>query len=156
PRRRLGDQGQGGFKSQPSWLQLTDLKSLIVPSSQASIMPRKFLTIPIGIWTISAMPSIGAQSERVAAYLFPVFLKLAGRAVLLVGGGAVAAARLPELLRADACVTVVAPDVRAEILASTAAVHVRAFDPSDVDGAWLVVAAASPEINREVAAAAEE
>jgi siroheme synthase-like protein len=32
----------------------------------------------------------------------------------------------------------------------------RCFVPSDLDGAWLVVAAATPEVNREVAEAAEK
>jgi len=32
----------------------------------------------------------------------------------------------------------------------------RGFEASDLDGAWLVVAAATPEVNRAVAAAAEE
>ena len=32
----------------------------------------------------------------------------------------------------------------------------RAFRPADLDGAWLVVAAAPPEVNREVRAAAEQ
>jgi uroporphyrin-III C-methyltransferase/precorrin-2 dehydrogenase/sirohydrochlorin ferrochelatase len=45
--------------------------------------------------------------------------------------------------------------VRPEIEASGAAVHRRGFTPADLDGAWLAVAAATPEVNREVAAAAE-
>jgi siroheme synthase-like protein len=88
--------------------------------------------------------------------LFPVFLKLAGRRVLLVGGGPVAAAKLTGLLAAGAHVTVVAPKIRPEIEAADVTVLPRAFQPSDVDGAWLVVAAATPAVNREVAAAAEE
>jgi uroporphyrin-III C-methyltransferase/precorrin-2 dehydrogenase/sirohydrochlorin ferrochelatase len=88
--------------------------------------------------------------------LFPVFLKLAGRRVLLVGGGPVAAAKLTGLLTAGAHVTVVAPKIRPEIEAADVTVLPRAFQPSDVDGAWLVVAAATPAVNREVAAAAEE
>jgi len=88
--------------------------------------------------------------------LFPVFLKLAGRRVLLVGGGPVAAAKLTGLLAAGAHVTVVAPQIRPEIEAADVTVLPRAFQPSDVDGAWLVVAAATPAVNREVAAAAEE
>ena len=88
--------------------------------------------------------------------LFPVFLKLAGRRVLLVGGGPVAAAKLTGLLTAGAHVTVVAPNIRPEIEAADVTVLPRAFQPSDVDGAWLVVAAATPAVNREVAAAAEE
>jgi uroporphyrin-III C-methyltransferase / precorrin-2 dehydrogenase / sirohydrochlorin ferrochelatase len=94
--------------------------------------------------------------SRSATDLVPVFLKLEGRRVLLVGGGAVARAKLPELLRAGARVTVVAPEIHEEIAASAVAVVVRRFEAGDVDGAWLVVAAASPEVNREVAAAAEE
>lgn len=88
--------------------------------------------------------------------LFPVFLKLQGRKVVLVGGGPMAVVRLGELVRAGARVTVVAPDVRDEILAHEGViVSERAFAPSDLDGAWLAIAAATPAVNREVAAAAE-
>jgi len=88
--------------------------------------------------------------------LFPVFLKLRGRRVLLVGGGPVARGKLAGLLEAGARVTVVAPQVRPEIEASDVTVLPRAFTPADLEGAWLVVAAAPPEVNRAVAAAAEE
>ncbi len=91
-----------------------------------------------------------------AAPLFPAFLKLAGRAVTVVGGGPVAASKLRALLAAGARVTVVAPEVRDAIAASGVAVRRRTFRASDLDGAWLAVAAAPPEVNREVAAAAEE
>jgi hypothetical protein len=87
--------------------------------------------------------------------LFPLFLRLAGRPALVVGGGQVAAARVRQLLDAGARVAVVAPDVRAEILASGAAVERRPFEPRDLQGVWLAVAAATPEVNRAVAAAAE-
>lgn len=88
--------------------------------------------------------------------LFPAFLKLRDRPVTVVGGGPVAASKLRALLDAGARVTVVAPDVTAGIAASGAAVRRRPFRASDLDGAWLVVAAAPPEVNREVAAAAAE
>lgn len=88
--------------------------------------------------------------------LFPVFLKLQGRKVVVVGGGAMAAARIGELIRAGAHVTVVAPEIRREIFAHEGViVSERAFAPSDLDGAWLAIAAATPEVNRDVAAAAE-
>ena len=45
--------------------------------------------------------------------LFPTFLKLGGRRVLLVGAGPVAAGKLRSLLDAGAHVTVVAPEFRA-------------------------------------------
>src|SRR5499427_2888286 len=91
--------------------------------------------------------------------LLPLFLNLTGRRVLLVGGGPVAAAKLQQLLAAAAEVHVVAPEVVGEIERSSASCGVlidrRPFAPADLDGAWLVVAAATPEVNREVAAAAE-
>ena len=89
--------------------------------------------------------------------LFPVFLDLAGRAVLVVGGGEVARAKLPALIEAGARVTVVAPEVRPEITASSAVViRRRGFLARDLDGMWFVVAAAPPAVNARVAAAAAE
>ena len=88
--------------------------------------------------------------------LYPLFLKLAGREVVVAGGGPVAASRLPPLLAAGARVTVVAPEIHPEIRASEVTVHERGFEPSDLDGAWFVVAAATPPVNRRVAEAAAE
>ena len=88
--------------------------------------------------------------------LFPAFLKLADRPVTVVGGGPVAASKLRALLDAGTSVTVVAPEVTAGIAGSGVAVRRRPFRASDLDGAWLAVAAAPPEVNRAVAAAAEE
>jgi siroheme synthase-like protein len=89
------------------------------------------------------------------AALFPAFLKLAGRPVLLVGGGAVAELRLGELARAGARITVVARDVRPAILGHEGVIVAqREFVDSDLDGVWFVVAAATPDVNRRVADAA--
>lgn len=87
--------------------------------------------------------------------LYPAFLKLAGRRVLVVGGGPVAASKLRGLLDAGADVTVVAPAWVAEVAAADVTRVEREFRPSDLDGAWLVVAAAPPAVNRAVARAAE-
>lgn len=87
--------------------------------------------------------------------LYPAFLKLAGRRVLVVGGGPVAAAKLRGLLDAGADVTVVAPAWVDEVAAADVTRVEREFRPSDLDGAWLVVAAAPPAVNRAVARAAE-
>jgi uroporphyrin-III C-methyltransferase/precorrin-2 dehydrogenase/sirohydrochlorin ferrochelatase len=88
--------------------------------------------------------------------LFPLFLKLAGRRVVLVGAGAVATEKLRHLLDAGADVTVVAPDIAAAIAAAPVTLVRRAFEAADLDGAWLVVAAAPAGVNRQVAAAAAE
>ena len=87
--------------------------------------------------------------------MFPVFLNLESRRVLVVGGGPVAASKLEALLAAGADVTVVAPDVRPELERPGVRVIRRPFEDADLDAAWLVVAAAPKEINRRVLAAAE-
>ena len=87
--------------------------------------------------------------------LLPLFLTLAGRDVVLVGGGTVATSKLRALIETGAHVRVIAPVVTPEIEAAGVDIARRAFVPADLDGAWLVVAAATPEANREVAAAAE-
>jgi siroheme synthase-like protein len=91
--------------------------------------------------------------------LLPLFLKLAGRRVLVVGGGPVAAAKVSALREAGAEVVVVSPDVEPGLSELGAAGKIqivrRSFEAADVGGAWLVVAAATPDVNRSVAAAAE-
>lgn len=87
--------------------------------------------------------------------LLPLFVKLQGRRVVLVGGGPVAAAKLVQLLAAGADVVVIAPLVHPDIVASGVAVERREFRPADLDGAWFVVAAAPFDVNRDVAAAGE-
>jgi uroporphyrin-III C-methyltransferase/precorrin-2 dehydrogenase/sirohydrochlorin ferrochelatase len=86
--------------------------------------------------------------------LFPVFLKLAGRRVLVVGGGPVAAGKLRALLEAGAEVIVVAPQICDEIRSAWVTIVQRPFVPSDLDGVAFVVAAAPPAVNHEVATAA--
>jgi uroporphyrin-III C-methyltransferase / precorrin-2 dehydrogenase / sirohydrochlorin ferrochelatase len=88
--------------------------------------------------------------------LFPLFLNLSGRRVLIVGGGPVAASKLGALLATGADVRVVAPDIRREIMDAGVAVSQRGFVESDLDDVWLVVAAATPDVNRQVADAAHE
>lgn len=143
--------------------------------------------------------------------LLPLFLNLTGRAVVLVGGGPVATAKLRQLLAAGARVRVVAPEISDEIQGLVASPSVvargvqprdrgpaasarealgraspelcglssgqrreraaphppvtlgpghltlaqRPFVAADLDAAWLVVAAATPEVNRHVAEVAE-
>lgn len=74
---------------------------------------------------------------------------------MIVGGGPVAASKIGALQSSGADIVVVAPDVCAAIDAAGIAVHRRPFEPADLEGAWFVVAAAPPEVNRRVAAEAE-
>jgi len=82
-------------------------------------------------------------------------LKLHGKRVLVVGAGPVAASKLAALQAAGADVVVVAPEVCDAVTASGVSVERREFTPADLEGAWFVVAAAPPAINRRVAEEAE-
>jgi uroporphyrin-III C-methyltransferase/precorrin-2 dehydrogenase/sirohydrochlorin ferrochelatase len=87
-------------------------------------------------------------------------LRLDGREVLVVGGGAVATRRVPALLAAGAAVHVVSPAVTASLedLAAGSRIRwsARGFEAGDCAGAWLVVACAGPsDVNAAVAAEAE-
>ena len=87
--------------------------------------------------------------------LYPVFLKLAGLRVVVVGGGEVAAHKTAGLIEAGARVTIVAPVFCDSLrLRDDVTLVEKSFEPSDLDGARWVVAAATPSVNREVAAAA--
>jgi uroporphyrin-III C-methyltransferase/precorrin-2 dehydrogenase/sirohydrochlorin ferrochelatase len=87
--------------------------------------------------------------------LFPLFLKLHGRRVLVVGAGPVAASKLAGLLAAGASVTVVAPEVCASVRSAGVPIEQREFADADLDDVWYVVAAAPPAVNARVARAAE-
>jgi uroporphyrin-III C-methyltransferase/precorrin-2 dehydrogenase/sirohydrochlorin ferrochelatase len=89
------------------------------------------------------------------AALFPVFLKLRHRRVVVVGGGNVAASKIEALRAAGADITVVAPAIAPAIRAAGVTLVARGFTPTDLDGAWLAVAAATSAVNRDVRAAAE-
>ena len=85
---------------------------------------------------------------------------LAGRRVLVVGGGAVATRRIPALLDVGADVVLVAPEITPALHALAEAGRLRwaerRFQPSDVDGAWLVHVAVDDSVAAaEVSVAAE-
>ena len=88
--------------------------------------------------------------------LYPVNLVVAGRHCLVVGGGAVAARKVAGLLAAGARVTVVAPEIRAEIVELPVICVRRPYRRGDLDDAWLVIAATDdPAVNAAVHADGE-
>jgi uroporphyrin-III C-methyltransferase / precorrin-2 dehydrogenase / sirohydrochlorin ferrochelatase len=92
--------------------------------------------------------------------LYPLFADLSRRAVLVVGGGAVAERKVAALLGAQAQVTVNAPTLTPQLLRWAAAgriAHRRdAFQEAWLERVWLVVAATSDaELNRLIATFAE-
>ncbi len=95
--------------------------------------------------------------SAVTAPLYPVFLKLEGLSVVVVGAGTVAASKLDGLLAAGAKVTVVAPQISEAVRARAselASIVEQPFRAAHLAGARWVVAAATPEVNRAAAAAA--
>jgi len=82
-----------------------------------------------------------------AAPLFPVFLKLAGRPCLVVGAGEIAKAKISSLLEAGASVLVIAPEAASEIRALAANQRItwekRKYQASDLSGKFLAIAATS-------------
>lgn len=85
------------------------------------------------------------MSEHHAPPLYPLFIDLEGRRVLVVGAGPVAERRVSALLVSGACVTVVAPLVIESIAeladAGTIVLERRRFRDSDVAGQALVFSA---------------
>ena len=69
-------------------------------------------------------------------------LRLAGRRVTIIGGGAVAARRLPALLDSGADVVVISPELSPPLARLAAAGRIRwirrGYAPGDCAGSWLV------------------
>ena len=80
---------------------------------------------------------------------FPIFCDLKGKSVVVIGGGGVAQRKIGSLLEAGARVTLISPETTShlsEIINQGLITHVaRNFEPSDLDGAWLVIAATDDE-----------
>ena len=74
---------------------------------------------------------------------FPLFADLAGRRVVVIGGGVEAARKIRLLRKTDARILVVAPRADAEIVEAAASGALtlvnRSFDPEDLDGAALLM-----------------
>src|ERR1700676_1943043 len=92
--------------------------------------------------------------------LFPIFVRLQGRLVVVVGGGNIATSKIPGLLQAQARVRVIAPQINSQISSWVDASEIewleKEFAPTDLQDASLVIAATSiPEVNAAVFQAAE-
>ena len=81
---------------------------------------------------------------------YPLVVRLDGRTVLVVGGGAVALRKTEGLLASGAHVRVVSPEF-VDGFASQAGVELvqRRYEPADLDGAWLVVAATNDPVAQQ-------
>ena len=87
---------------------------------------------------------------------YPVFLEMAGRPVVVIGGGVVALRKVQGLLEARAQVTVVSPELVPELAALRETRRIRyvgrEYRPGDLAGfALAVVATDSGAVNAAVA-----
>jgi siroheme synthase-like protein len=94
--------------------------------------------------------------KRDSPSYYPVFLNIRGKKCVVVGGGQVALRKVKALLDAGADVQVISPDLCPQLskLAKIEeiAVEKRSFQPGDLEGALIAVAAAdNNNINLEVA-----
>lgn len=91
--------------------------------------------------------------------LFPIFLKLSGRQALVVGAGSIAALRVKQLTRAGARVTVIAPEVSAEMeeLAKAGSIDLirREFERDDLSRRYFIVIGATDDPAAQNAVAEE-
>jgi len=98
---------------------------------------------------------VGRREEEDSMSLLPVFLKLEGRRCLLVGAGTVALEKIGALLKTGLRLRVVAPEAREQVRALAAEGKVewvqREFEPADLDGSFIAIAATNvPEVNAAV------
>ena len=86
---------------------------------------------------------------------FPIFLRLAGERVLVVGGGEIALRKIRLLLRAQARVEIVARELHPELLGLGLLALASEFQPGQLDGCRLAIAATDDAaLNARVAAEA--
>ena len=87
--------------------------------------------------------------------LFPIFVKLQGRLVIVIGAGEIAAQKIDGLLRSGAKVRVIAPQVHPQFVEWIRNRKIewipRKFQPEDLTGATFAIAATSaPGVNASV------
>ena len=92
--------------------------------------------------------------------LFPMFVKLEGKLVVVVGGGAIAEGKIESLLAAGARIRLIAPQIRPQIAEWVRFGKIdwlpKEFAAGDLEGATLVIAATSaPGVNKAVFEEAE-
>ena len=90
------------------------------------------------------------------SFTYPVFLSLKNKRAVVIGGGKIAARKVTALLKAEAEVVVVAKEASKGLLRLAEKREIRCyqrpFRPSDIKGAWLVIAATNDHaLNERVA-----
>ncbi len=91
---------------------------------------------------------------------YPVFLNLAGKRCVIIGGGTIAQGKIGGLLQAGCQITVISPDATPGIRQAAQRGDItwleRTYQPGDMEGAFIGVAATNVwHVNREIFEEAE-
>ena len=91
---------------------------------------------------------------------YPVFLNLAGKRCVIIGGGTIAQGKIGGLLQAGCQITVISPDATPGIRQAAQRGDItwleRTYQPGDMEGAFIGVAATNVwHVNREIYEEAE-
>lgn len=100
--------------------------------------------------------SVDAPYRQQLPPRFPLFVDLSGRKIAVIGAGAIALRRIESLLAYPCTITVTAPQAREEITqlaqAQKLTLRCKAYNPADIEGAYLVIAATDDRaLNHEIA-----
>jgi precorrin-2 dehydrogenase/sirohydrochlorin ferrochelatase len=92
--------------------------------------------------------------------LFPIFVKVQGRLIVVIGGGRIAEAKIPGVLSAGARIRLIAPSITPQIAEWVRFGKIdwlpKEFEATDLQEAFLVIAATSaPGVNEAVFREAE-
>jgi len=87
--------------------------------------------------------------------LYPMYIDLTNRKVVVIGGGNVACRKVERLIECQANVTLISPEIVPPLQELTdqmrIELHLRPYQPGDLAGAWLVIAACDvPHVNQQV------
>lgn len=84
---------------------------------------------------------------------YPIFISIAGKKVLVVGGGKVAERKIIPLLEKKAVIHIVSPEITEKLhdLAVSGQIiwYNRKFKPQDIQDAWLVIAATNDPVTQK-------
>lgn len=134
----------GGFAEKLAAARETGIKTLIIArpreeSGRSLAEMQAFLCEELGL---------AEEKKQTAPPRFPLFVPLEGRRCAVFGAGKIAARRAAVLRRFGACVTVTAPEKRAEIEINLC----RGYEKSDLSGVFLAVAATDDRtVNHRIA-----
>ena len=101
------------------------------------------------------------STRKAPPKVFPMFLKLEGRRCLVVGAGTIAEGKIGGLIADDAQIRVIAPEATTQVQTWAGEGKIdwerRRFQPSDLEGTFLVVAAtSSTAVHEEIYAEARQ